>query len=188
MDWRSPWADDPPSAEASEIDEEPKAIVDFEAVFIPDEPKRAGLLIPQLAYYDIENVHLLGTNLWHSQTLIEMAAKYVQGALMTDIFLSSSAKPAVQQFVQAYQRIYSAKPGFLEAVAYDAAQIVLTVLTDDDLRFRSSIRDRLLDVDGYEGATGRTSFKADGDVEKQLFLIQALRGGFKEVIPPVAIQ
>jgi outer membrane PBP1 activator LpoA protein len=31
-------------------EEEPKAIVDFEAVFIPDSPKKAGLIIPQLAF------------------------------------------------------------------------------------------------------------------------------------------
>ena len=179
--WGASWIDGPPSAEASDLDDKPKAIVDFEAIFIPDEPKRVGLLAPQLAYYDIENVHLLGTNLWHSQTLIEMAPKYVQGALMTDIFLASSAKPTVRQFVNDYQRIFASEPGFLEAVAYDAAQILLYSLKDEDVRFRSSIRDRLLNEIEFEGATGKTAFKDDGEVDKQLFLIRATRRGFEEV-------
>ena len=33
-------------------DEGPEAIVDFDAIFIPDAPAKAGLIVPQLAYYD----------------------------------------------------------------------------------------------------------------------------------------
>ena len=50
-------------------------VVDYDAVFIPDAPKKAGLIIPQLAYYDIRDVFLLGTNLWNSDTLLEMSGE-----------------------------------------------------------------------------------------------------------------
>jgi outer membrane PBP1 activator LpoA protein len=40
-------------------------VVDFDAVFIPDSSEKAGLIAPQLAFYDIDDVLLLGTNLWH---------------------------------------------------------------------------------------------------------------------------
>ena len=63
-----------------------EAIVDIDAVFIPDMYSTVGLIAPQLLFYDVENVLLLGTNLWHSERLIEMTRKYVQGALVPDAF------------------------------------------------------------------------------------------------------
>jgi len=69
-----------------EKQEKAEAIVDFDAVFIPDAPKKAGLIIPQLAFYDVTDTYLLGTNLWHSDSLIEMARQYVQDAIMPDSF------------------------------------------------------------------------------------------------------
>ena len=82
-------------------EEGPEPIVDFDAIFIPDSPAKAGLIVPQLAYYDIENVYLLGTNLWHSPKLIEMAKDYVQGAIMPDGFFADSRSDRVREFPSA---------------------------------------------------------------------------------------
>ena len=68
--------------------------VDFDAVFIPDTYSMVGLIAPQLRFYGIEDVLLLGTNLWHSGHLMEMAGKYVQGALVPDAFYLTSTKRA----------------------------------------------------------------------------------------------
>ena len=57
-------------------DQEPQPIIDFEAIFIPDSPGKTGLIVPQLAYFDIKDVYLLGTNLWHSDALIKIADQY----------------------------------------------------------------------------------------------------------------
>ncbi|MBW2741966.1 MAG: ABC transporter substrate-binding protein, partial [Deltaproteobacteria bacterium] len=50
--------DDEPSGEEGSVDDEelieddePKPVIDFDAIFIPDSPKRAGLIIPQLSFY-----------------------------------------------------------------------------------------------------------------------------------------
>ena len=55
--------------------------MDFEALLVPDAPKLLGLVIPQLAYYDIVNTTLLGTNLWYSDKLLKDAGEYAQGAV-----------------------------------------------------------------------------------------------------------
>ncbi len=88
-------------------DEGPKAIVDFDAIFIPDAPAKAGLIVPQLAYYDIEDVYLLGTNLWHSPKMIEMARDYVQGAIMPDGFFPDSQNLRVREFVKLFEDTYA---------------------------------------------------------------------------------
>jgi len=162
-------------------EEEPEAIVDFDAIFIPDSPQAAGLIIPQLAFYDVRDIYLLGTNLWHSDTLIEMAAQYVQGAIMPDGFFAESSEPAVQDFVSVFEETYQEKPGFIEAVVYDSAMILLGVLNQPEIRFKSDIKNELLNRDGFSGVTGPTYFDENGEAQKELYLLQIKGRKFVEV-------
>jgi ABC-type branched-subunit amino acid transport system substrate-binding protein len=162
-------------------EEEPEAIVDFDAIFIPDSPQVAGLIIPQLAFYDVKDVYLLGTNLWHSDTLIEMASQYVQGAIMPDGFFAESSEPAIQDFVSVFEETYQEKPGFIEAVVYDSAMMLLGVLSQPDLRFKSEIKNELLNREGFSGVTGPTYFDENGEAQKELYLLQVKGRKFVEV-------
>jgi ABC-type branched-subunit amino acid transport system substrate-binding protein len=162
-------------------DEEPEAMVDFDAIFIPDEPKIAGLIIPQLAFYDVNDIYLLGTNLWHSDLLIEMAAQYVQGAIMPDGFFAESSEPAVQNFVQTFEETYQERPGFIEAVVYDTAMIIFGVLNKPDLRFKSELKNELLNMTVFSGITGPTYFDENGEAQKQLYLLKIKGRRFVEL-------
>ena len=51
----------------------------IEALFIPDGPDKAGLIIPQLTYHGLSDVQLLGTNLWNSEKLIQSAGRFAPG-------------------------------------------------------------------------------------------------------------
>ncbi len=166
--------------EENKIDEEPEAIVDFDAIFIPDAPKKAGLIIPQLAFYDAGDTHLLGTNLWHSASLIEMARQYVQGAIMTDGFFAESASKHVRDFVKIFQETFNEKPGFIEAVAYDTAKILFQVVSRPDIRFRGVLKNRLKELSDFRGATGPTIFDENGDALKELYLLQIEGSRFVE--------
>jgi ABC-type branched-subunit amino acid transport system substrate-binding protein len=164
-------------------DEGPEAIVDFDAIFIPDSPRTAGLIVPQLAFYDVKDIYLLGTNLWHSDLLIEMAHKYVQGAIMPDGFFAESLAPAVQDFVRVFEETYQEKPGFIEAVVYDSAMLVFGVLNQPDLRFRSELKNALLNLTLFAGITGPTYFDEEGDAQKQLYLLRIKGRKFVELEP-----
>ncbi len=153
----------------------PKAIVDFDAVFIPDSPKAAGLVIPQLAFYDISDVYLLGTNLWHSKDLIKMAHQSVQAAIVPDGFFAQSDVKRVKAFTTGFQEIYHQSPDFIEAVSYDTAMILFQLTNLSEIRTRDELKDTLLSLKDYEGVTGLTSFKENGDVEKELYLLR-IRG------------
>jgi ABC-type branched-subunit amino acid transport system substrate-binding protein len=162
-------------------DEVPEAMVDFDAIFIPDEPKIAGLIIPQLAFYDVNDIYLLGTNLWHSDLLVEMAAQYVQGAIMPDGFFAESAEPAVKNFVRIFEETYQERPGFIEAVVYDSAMIIFSVLNKPDLRFKSELKNELLNMAVFSGITGPTYFDENGEAQKQLYLLQIKGRRFVEL-------
>jgi len=170
--------------EAKEADEadEPQPIVDFDALFIPDAPQKAGLIIPQLAFYDIENVQLLGTNLWHAPSLIEMAPRFSQGAIITDGLILDEPRGKLAEFVQSYQSIFLEPPDLLSATGYDSAMIVLTLLGDSRVKFRSSLKTALGTLRNFPGVTGNTSFDASGEVHKRLFLMRVKGDGFETIV------
>jgi len=167
--------------EAYAEEQEPQPIVDFDALFIPDAPQKAGLIIPQLAFNDVEGIYLLGTNLWHSPTLIDMSREYVQGAIMADGFFAESRNSAVQQFVKDFEKIYGEKPGVIEATTYDTASILFMLLGRDDIRFRSALRKALMQVDHFPGVTGLTSFDDLGEARKVPYLLRVKGDRFIEL-------
>lgn len=166
---------DPDSAEELE------AIVDFDAIFIPESPKIAGLLIPQLAFHDVRGVVLMGTNLWHSQTLLDLAEQYVQGAILPDGFFAANPSAEVQAFVRRFEDTYKEQPGYIEAILYDSAMILFDVVRRPEVRFRGDIRSALTDADGFVGVTGVTRFDESGEAVKRAILLRIEGNEFVEL-------
>ena len=156
-------------------------VFDFQAIFIPDEPKKVGMLVPQLAYHDIKNVHLLGTNLWHSETLIRLAEPYVQGAIIPDAFFAGSLEAPVKRFVAAFEETYQEKPGFIEAIVYDSATILFEVVGRPDVRLRSDVAAALRGGAEFPGTTGLTRFDAGGEPDKVLHILEVRGKRFVEL-------
>jgi len=150
--------------------------VDFDALFIPDYADRVGMIIPQLAYYGIEQLPLLGINGWNSPELIRLAGSYVEGALFVDGFFAYSPYPFVREFVDRYFEKYGEEPTILEAQGYDVANILLSLLSRDDIRSRDDVRLALSQLANYPGVTGATSFNLVGDADKTLYILKVENG------------
>jgi len=162
-------------------EEEPEPIVDFGALFIPDSPEKAGLILPQLAYYDVTNVYCLGTNLWHSKRLIQMARRYLQGAVFPSGFFAGSQAGPVQPFVRQFNSLYGTQPEFIEAVSFDSARMVVDLMRRSKYLGRRYIRRQLTLMPPHEGVTGRTWFDASGEAVKELYLLKVSGNRFVEV-------
>ncbi|MFO7838063.1 MAG: penicillin-binding protein activator [Desulfosalsimonadaceae bacterium] len=167
-------------AEDEEEEEEREPVVDFDAVFIPDSPDKAGLIIPQLAYYDVDDVYCLGTNLWHSRRLIEMARRHAQGAVFSAGFFADSKSRPVRRFVNSFADIYGKEPGFMEATGFDTAELLIELMRRSDYLGRRYIREQLKQMPPFDGVTGRTWFDADGEAVKELYLLQMAGSRFVE--------
>ncbi len=152
-----------------------------DAIFIPDAPAKAGLIIPQLAFYDVYNVRLFGTNLWHSEKLITMARKSVQGAIFPDVFFAKSYSQNVRDFVLDFQETFGEPPGFIEAIAYDTTMMLLRTISESDSRYRRTLKNELATLQNFRGVTGLTSFDNTGEAHKQLYLLQIEGNKFVEV-------
>jgi ABC-type branched-subunit amino acid transport system substrate-binding protein len=168
--------------EGSEDQEEEEIpIVDFDAIFIPDGYSQVGLIAPQLAYHDVTGVKLLGTNLWNSQKLVEMAAPYLQDAVFVDGFFSGSGLPLTSQFVQSYEQTFGGKPGYPEAQAYDTMRLLIEGLRQPEVTSRPILRDALLGIQSLPGVAGTASVGPDGEVSKPPFLITIYRRRMEEI-------
>ena len=168
-------------APAGPTEEEPLPIVDFEAVFIPDGYSQVGLIAPQFAYYDVTGIRMLGTNLWNSPKLVEMAAPYLQGAVFVDGFFAGSSLPLTNQFVLRYQQFFGENPGYPEALAYDTMRLLVKALHQPGVTSRPLLRDALLAIRDLPGVAGTASVGPEGEVNKPPFLISVYRRRMEEI-------
>jgi ABC-type branched-subunit amino acid transport system substrate-binding protein/TolA-binding protein len=157
---------------------------DFEAIFIPDAPAKAGLIVPQLAYLDLRNIYLLGTNLWHSQKLIDMAEDFLEDwVIITEGFFLENDSEEVRNFAYAFEEKYGEKPGYIEAVSYDTALMMFQTVSIPTIRFPDSVRKELNNIMNYRGVTGLTSFGGSRDAQNKLHILTISDGRFVELDP-----
>lgn len=152
----------------------------FDALYLPGYAEDVGLIAPQLAYYNIEKVQLLGSHNWNSPELIHRGERFIEGAVFTDGFFAKTTHTDISGFVQAYRHAYGEEPTLFSAQAYDAAEMILQVLLQGG-RSREDIRKGLLAFRNYPGISGLTSVLPDGEMEKELFLIQVHKGSFEQI-------
>ena len=152
--------------EKSEDDDEPEPIVDFDAVFIPDNSERVALIAPQFPFHRVLGIRFLGTSLWQSEALIELAGDYVQGALLPSGFFAEVETEPVQSFVMEYEASFGQAPGLLAAVGYDTMRFLREILNNPRVLTRKDLQRAIYEFDGLEGATGRIRFERDGELKK----------------------
>jgi len=149
----------------------------FDAIYMPGYAERVGLLIPQLAFYNITGVAMIGSNNWHSQDLVERAGRHADGAVFVDGFFPESDMPAIKTVIDAYRSAYQEEPDILSAQAYDAAAMVTSLLKQRKDN-PAAIRDGLLSLKDFPGISGGTTFAGSGEAQKQLFMITVQDGKF----------
>ena len=181
-------------------------IVGFEAIFVPDVYEKVALFGPALAYEDVilksedpqtldrirkamgrkdlDLVYLLGTEGWNHPKLVEWAGRYLPGAVFTDGFFQNSNREATRSFVEAYRARFGKDPERLSALGYDNALILKTLFEQTPPCSTAELKDALLDLRDFDGATGPTSFGPDGDARKELFLLTIRGGAIVEVAKP----
>ncbi len=180
-----------------------RPIVDFDALFVPDYVDKVVMIAPALAFEDIvlhtestwhidrikkslgrdklDMVYLLGGNGWNSPKVIQWAERYVQGAIFCDGFFLQSSRPATKLFVGKFKANFDRDPSMMEAEAYDTARIVKQIIEKRRPPDRRAFRDSLLRVQNFAGATGDTSFRPDGEAEKNIFLLTIKKEEILEV-------
>ncbi len=138
-----------------------KPIVDYEAVFIPDEPKALGQILPTFAYRDVDNVRFLGIAAWDSPELIQRAQNYAENSVFLDAFSpeATSTSTTVKKFSDGYRETFNQEPSSMEAIAFDAGRVLEQALGASRARSRADLRDALRGISKFPGVTGKISYQ-----------------------------
>lgn len=155
-------------------------IIDFDVLFIPDASEKIALIAPGLAFHEIKDVQLLGSSDWLDQELLRVARRHVSGSVISTPFYAESDVPIVMEFVQGYQNTFAEVPSAYAAQAFDATNLILVQLAAgrDD---RRGVREGLLDVRAYPGATGVLTMRPDGNARRRPFLLSVSGRRFRSL-------
>ncbi|MDZ7699580.1 MAG: penicillin-binding protein activator [Deltaproteobacteria bacterium] len=170
----------PEVAEQTILSDKSQPIIDFDAVFIPDNFERVAMIAPQLAFHDVLGVRLMGTSPWQSPKLTEMAGDHVQEALFPSGFFPASQEPGTEAFATRYRAYFDAPPGTLAATAYDTIRLLKKVIKANRVRTRSGLRDALLASEGFRGVTGSIVFTPEGEAKKTAAILTVNGSAFIE--------
>ncbi|UCD70842.1 MAG: penicillin-binding protein activator [Syntrophobacterales bacterium] len=156
-------------------------IIEFDGLFIPDYSDRIGLIAPQLAYYNVIGITLLGTSAWNSLQLVSEGGKYVDESIFVDGFFKDSQNPRIKRFTGEFRNTFESDPTILEAQAYDAMDLCVQVLTNQEIYSHRQMRDGLMGVMVFDGVSGLTSFDAEGKPNKIPFMLTVKKGKIQQI-------
>ncbi len=153
----------------------------FHALFIPDYADRVSQIAPQLMFYGIKDVTLLGINGWNSPDLIVKAGRFLKDAVFVDTFYPNSKKPEVKRFIELYRQAYQEEPTILSAQGFDMATLLLQIIDDPGVKNRDDLRKKLNNLNNYLGVTGTTGFDQYGEAIKALYRLGVKHGRVVEL-------
>lgn len=158
--------------------------VGFEAVFLPAGYEQAGLILPALAFYNIADMPVLGTDKMLSPELVTIGGKYAENAIFTGEFHPGAAENGSKTFVSGFKNAVGEDPDVVAARYYDAMMMTLALIESDGVSDRKKMLSSLNGLVTYSGVSGRVRRTADGNLEKSPFIFTVEKGKITEYQPP----
>jgi len=187
-------------------EDETEAQVDFDALFIPEGAKQAGMIAPTLPFEEMDidthqpamyrrfvrkerrtgkkvrMVQLLGANGFNDPSLIKFGGKWVEGSIFCDGFYIPE-KPAakVADFVFKYKQESKREPATLEAYTFDSIGMLTYVLLSVHPKDRNALQKALITMQKYDGVTGTMRFDKTGELINALEILIVKDGAIKHI-------
>lgn len=160
---------------------ETKMSFEFQGLFIPDAYPAVRMIVPQLAFYGLKGIQLLGTSGWDDPALLKTDAEYYEGAFFVDSFCVNSFYPEAADFADRFFVETGHDPGSREAMAYDTIQMMMKVLENPRIQTRDQLRQGIAETRHFHGATGEISFDEKRQSSKEVFLLTVRNGQMIQV-------
>ncbi len=145
-------------------------IVNFDAVFIPDEPKAASLVLPTFAYRDIDSLKVLGISAWNSSEFLQRADKSGESAIFMDSYFSKAGSASVRDFSQKFRGTFGIEASSIEATAFDTTSILARIVAAESSSSsvdRMKVAARIRQIRDTAGVTGKITVR-DGTWSRDL--------------------
>ena len=151
----------------------------FDAVFLPGEAEKVGLIAGQVMFYAAK-VGVLGTNGMNSPELVRIGARAVEDAIFADSFSVDSPDPVVRNFVERYVVRFQEPPTAFAAQAYEATHLALDTIRKGATTGRA-LRESLKTAKNAPGLAGPLTMTPTGNLERHYAIIQVKNGKFVPV-------
>jgi ABC-type branched-subunit amino acid transport system substrate-binding protein len=102
---------------------------------------------------------------------------------MTAPFFAESEKPQIRDFADGFFGATGREPDYREALAFDTARMLLATLRDRGVTDRRTLRDRLKQVEAFEGVTGTVSVSKMGQMQRGSFILKVEGKNIVDVTP-----
>ena len=149
-------------------------VVTFEALFIPDDVKALGQIAPMLSYNDVDEVTLLGTNLWNTPALRRRVPSQTN-LIYVDSFRSESPPFSTSSFKRSFLKTFNSEPSIIELQSYDAGIFLKLALKKLKTNSRQKLKDIMLAQNRVPGALGPLEVqKNTGVIKRPLVLLERI--------------
>jgi len=163
-------------------EEEFKSLLSVDGVFIPDSSDHVGMILSQMAYYDVKGT-FLGTNSWNGPGLISIGGKGSEGAVFVDAFFNKAPSPLVARFVEEFRKTFQRDPETLEALSYDGAKFIKEILQTKTVASPLQLQEGFQRIKNFQGVSGLKGFREDGRAIRTLCILKVEKGQIEKISP-----
>jgi len=172
-------------------------IIDFDAIFVPDNAARVPMVAAALAYEefaiggfkpkrDMTALPLLGLNGWNNPRVAENGGLYVRNSAFVDAFTNfGDENEATVEFVADFSERNDRSPVLFEALAYDVGRI-LSAAIDTSPSNHTEMREAITTSQLSESIAGGGGFSDDGEVVRTMRVLTITGEGLVPWVDPDA--
>lgn len=157
-------------------------ILDFDAIFIPDGMKALGQMAATLAYSDVKNIKLLGTNLWNAPGVGKRAANFANNILFVDSYTSGDQRFRNLLFVKEYTQLFKEEPGLFEIQGYDSA-LILRQLISQGATSRETLASALSQMTNLPGLLSPLTVLEDREIVRPVLALSVEKDQIVPFVP-----
>lgn len=156
---------------------------DAQFIFTPQFFNEITLIVKQAKEIGL-NIPIMGSNSWAGGDLPGYCGSDCDGLFYTGNYAPGGATGINKQFVDAYVAAYGENPDEPAALTWDATRVFLQAvkdtpgLTGNLLKDRVAVKEALVQVKNFDGASGMMSFNESGNPEKCTVIVKIEKGVF----------
>lgn len=141
-------------------------------IFIPGYLREMAILLRQAKELGIKKP-FLSISTFFDPKILKLAGDAAEGVLFSSpSFDPSSNLPEIKNFVNMFKAKYNEIPNILAGYGYDVVNITFAALKSINNVTPDNIKAALYNINNYPGVTGKTAFDSNGDVVKELKMMQ----------------
>ena len=168
-----------------ELKEKEDPVHNFDAVYVAvgaGGVKNLRLIFPYIAVYKMKKTKFLGDSGWNDSALpFSPGVSGVRKPVFSDSFFLGSKTRKMGQLKRIHEQILYRHQNYISpsaytAHAYDTLMILMQLLNDERNQSHRDLKDALINMENFQGVTGKLRFDDVGEAKREIHLLTLHRG------------